>query len=72
MSEHHEHHDHHEIPMDALLAHMREHNISHTEELEHIAGHVGGNAGSRILEAAELMRRANDALGEALRILKGE
>ena len=67
-----EHHDHHDIPMDALLAHMTEHNESHMAELEHIAGHLGGEAGEKVLSAVSLMRQGNEKLKEALALLKGE
>lgn len=67
----HEHtHDHHDIPLDALLAHMTEHNESHASELEHLAHHAEGEVSDRILRAAELMRQGNEELKKALAMVK--
>ncbi len=69
MSEH-EHHHEHEVTPAALLHHMVEHNRSHLEELEHIAGDLDGAAQTKMREAIATIRSGNEQLAAVLQELK--
>ncbi len=71
MHEHqHEHHGQSHVTPEALLSHMAEHNESHVKELEAIAAQLQGAAAEKVREAAELYRKGNKLLTQALEALK--
>ena len=65
--EHHEHHSHAEITPAVLLAHMAEHNRSHNEELAALAEKLESPVREKVLAAAEMLKKGNEMLKEALR-----
>ncbi len=76
----HGHHHHHETPENkeqvvALLDYTCKHNLAHADELPKLAdklkslGHE--DAAGKVTEAAGFFAQGNEALGEALKLLKG-
>ena len=76
---HHEHHHHaaetaptEEERSVALLAYMVDHNRSHAEELEQLAGAMNPDVAAMVRDAISQFNAANDKLAEALSVLRGE
>lgn len=63
-------HSHGDIPVEALLAHMAEHNRSHAAELEELADHMEGAARDAVLDALFSMQDSTDRLAEALNLFR--
>ena len=70
----HEHDHEHHSPEEtlALLTYMLGHNRHHAQELHELAHSVDGEAAALLHEAVDELGRSNDALEQALALLKGE
>lgn len=63
-------HSHEDVPVEALLRHMAEHNVSHAAELEELAEHMDGAARDAVTDAVIAMQESNDRLKEALNLYR--
>jgi len=63
-------HSHDDVPVEALLRHMAEHNTSHAQELEHLGEHMDGAARDAVTDAVIAMQESNDRLKEALNLFR--